>query len=521
MKLAIAPKVLHAIALAVCVCTSSAALASAAPPKPGGGVAWVDAGSVAAVKSALTVASNADKPVLLYWGASWCPPCNQVKATLFNRADFAALSKSFVMVNVDGDKPGAQQVAQQYKVRGYPSMLVLGPRGEELTRLPGEVDPERYLATMQLALTSSTPVARLAQTAAKGGTLTDAQWQQLAWYAWDIDEQQLQGSESLPSLLEGLAAAAPQGAVKDRLRLRAIVASAQDPKLSVAPAWVSASRAQLLEILASPARAASLNELWVGYGEALAKALAPNAGAERAALIAALDKPLAAYIASNNISRSDLMDAWASRMTLAKLEGASAKQASLGAAASAAAQQTVAASTDRYERQALVPAAAYVLAQAGDDAAADALLTAELPRAVAPYYHMLVLGSNAKKRKDFATALVWYEKAWVQSQGAATRAQWGSGYVNQLVDMAPLKSKQLEVAASKVLTEAIKGDLFYARTQRSVQRMASKVQNWAAGEADRALVAKRLDAVAQKQCKSLNGQADAQKACESLRFSPI
>ena len=36
---------------------------------------------------------------------SWCPPCNQLKATLFNRQDFAAQSKHVVAVFVDGDRP--------------------------------------------------------------------------------------------------------------------------------------------------------------------------------------------------------------------------------------------------------------------------------------------------------------------------------------------------------------------------------------------------------------------------------
>ena len=58
--------------------------------------------------------------MFLYWGAVWCPPCNQLKATLFNRADFIDRSKSFVAVNIDGDLPGAQKMATDIQriVRG-------------------------------------------------------------------------------------------------------------------------------------------------------------------------------------------------------------------------------------------------------------------------------------------------------------------------------------------------------------------------------------------------------------------
>ena len=125
-----------------------APLVPAAAATPAGRVAWVTAASDAEVDRAFATAKAEGKPVFLYWGAVWCPPCNQVKATLFNRPDFVERSRAFVPVYVDGDKAGAQKVASRFKVSGYPTMVLFKPDGTEVTRLPGEVDPERYLLTL-------------------------------------------------------------------------------------------------------------------------------------------------------------------------------------------------------------------------------------------------------------------------------------------------------------------------------------------------------------------------------------
>ena len=71
------------------------------------GIAWRQAANDAEVDAAFASARSENKPVFVYWGAKWCPPCNQVKVTLFNRQDFIERSRAFVPVYVDGDSPGA------------------------------------------------------------------------------------------------------------------------------------------------------------------------------------------------------------------------------------------------------------------------------------------------------------------------------------------------------------------------------------------------------------------------------
>ncbi|MDO8729332.1 MAG: thioredoxin family protein, partial [bacterium] len=84
------------------------------------------------VDAAFALAKASHKPLFLYWGAVWCPPCNQVKATIFNRQDFIDKSRHFVPVYLDGDTPGAQKLAARFKVRGYPTMILLKADGSEI-----------------------------------------------------------------------------------------------------------------------------------------------------------------------------------------------------------------------------------------------------------------------------------------------------------------------------------------------------------------------------------------------------
>ncbi len=92
-----------------------------APGQGASGIAWFDGD----VPAAFALAKREGRPVLLFWGAQWCPFCHTLKSTVFIRPDFIAKTRLFVPVYLDGDSPGAQSWGEQFDVLGYPTLVVL------------------------------------------------------------------------------------------------------------------------------------------------------------------------------------------------------------------------------------------------------------------------------------------------------------------------------------------------------------------------------------------------------------
>ena len=174
------------------------------------GIAWFNGDVDAAFKSAK--ASN--KPVLLYWGAQWCPPCKQLKSAVFSRPDFIEKSKLFVAVYLDGDLPDAQKWGDVFRVTGYPTVVVLqarshrdhahrrqhGPvavRGRARRRARRRAAQSRMCVA--LAIKADTPLAA-----------TDCR--RLAYHAFDLEDEGVFEAAQLQSAFENARAPVPGGA---------------------------------------------------------------------------------------------------------------------------------------------------------------------------------------------------------------------------------------------------------------------------------------------------------------------
>ena len=110
------------------------------------------------VQSAFQQAKLNQKPLLIDFMATWCPPCQKMEATTFSDTAVIEKASEFITVRVDVDKQGDlanafQANARKYDGVGIPNILFMSPDSEKITHVLGYQTPEAMAALMDSVLT--------------------------------------------------------------------------------------------------------------------------------------------------------------------------------------------------------------------------------------------------------------------------------------------------------------------------------------------------------------------------------
>jgi len=472
------------------------------------------------VDEAFIEAGEKDKPVLLYWGARWCPPCNQLKATVFKRPDFVEQTRHFVAVHLDGDSPGAQRWGDHFGIAGYPTLIVLRKDRTEMMRMSGGTDVEQFPKILALALRQTSSAAELRDRALKAPQeLSVDDWTLLANYGWEVDQDRLSGAGQGAQLLHKLAAACPVESLRPRFAMIALSAAANqaDKAEDALPAdQRAAAQSLLLSVMQDPAQArASHGELTYTGAAMIAAASPPNSEARRR-LADALPPAMDRFHADASLPVLDRLLAVNAEIELSQLqhgEKAALPQALIDKVHSRvvwADQQ----SKTPFERQAVISDAAQLLEAVGDRSGAEKLLLAELPKSQTPYYYMPHLSDLAAQRGDSQQAVDWLRRAYETSDGPATRTQWGVSYVRGLIELTPKDTKAIEAAMSGIIDEvAAHPDAYYQRTRGRFDKLAAVLKAWSESNGQ-AEVLQRLRTHMDAVCAKLPASSESLRSCQ-------
>jgi thioredoxin 1 len=95
--------------------------------------------------AALDRAQAEQKLLLVELSALWCPTCRKLDKTVFSDEIVQrVIAKDFEFARVEFSSSEGQDLRKQFKVAGFPTVLVLKPQGQLLGVLPLQFEPKLY-----------------------------------------------------------------------------------------------------------------------------------------------------------------------------------------------------------------------------------------------------------------------------------------------------------------------------------------------------------------------------------------
>jgi thiol-disulfide isomerase/thioredoxin len=473
------------------------------------GIAWFKGNVDAAFESAQ--ASN--KPVLLYWGAQWCPPCKQLKSAVFSRPDFIEKSKLFVPVYLDGDLPDAQKYGDEFRVTGYPTVVVFKPDRTEITRIAGNMDLSLYAGVLDNALGDVRPVKDVIDLAVKGDSpLAADDCRRLAYHAFGLEDDGVFPAAKLQTAFENAARMCPVELTLERARLhiRAADEATEQQKDTLksggkADKALTVSIVRVNELLANKplalANADALRGLPTEFFLAARQTLPQLAPTLRERWMAIAD----AATANPEFAPADQLAAQLMKITAAKAYAADKKvPTDVRSVAIATSTKMLGVPQEPYVRAGVVNSAINIYIALDDWERAKDLLRLEASTSNTPYYYIGDLADVEEHLGNTDRSVELLAEAYAKAKGPASRFQWGYNYLDGLLRMKPDDLATIEKVGTQVIGELEGPNRIHRRTLSRLNKLDAKLAEWNTSAA-RAAVANHLRARVVSACEKSNG----------------
>ena len=100
---------------------------------------------------ALTKAKESgEKLVFLDCYATWCGPCKYMANTVFTTKEAGEyFNKKFVNIKIDMEKGEGINLARQFRIKGYPTFIILNSNGKELGRIVGGAEIKQFIQKVE------------------------------------------------------------------------------------------------------------------------------------------------------------------------------------------------------------------------------------------------------------------------------------------------------------------------------------------------------------------------------------
>ena len=109
------------------------------------------------IDQGLAMAAEQNKPIMIDFMATWCPPCKKMEDSTFSNPDVIKKAHFFIPIRIDVDKQEGvankyESNASKYGGIGIPNILFLDTDGKEIKHPVGYKNPTLFLAIMDSVL---------------------------------------------------------------------------------------------------------------------------------------------------------------------------------------------------------------------------------------------------------------------------------------------------------------------------------------------------------------------------------